>query len=143
MFEVSLELNSGEDHPRTDFGNPTVNPWLDTMDIDTLPHHPRSAANTTPLTSSDQMGADAQRLRYHPRDASPDNPDNDNPRAGKNPAEEWVQSKVRLQEVDYSQSLREELQQSKASLTQVSRQNEELAVCLAKRERASIHAGEI
>ena len=66
MFKVSLELNSGEDHPRTDFGNPTVSPWLDTMDIDTLPHHPRLAANTTPLTSSDQMGADAQCPRYHP-----------------------------------------------------------------------------
>ena len=82
------------------------------------------------------MEADDQHPRYHPQDNSANNPDSVNSTAAKNPAEEWVKSKVQLQEVDYSQCLREELQQTKVSLTQVSRQNEELAIHLLKSQKS-------
>ncbi|KIM61758.1 hypothetical protein SCLCIDRAFT_25568 [Scleroderma citrinum Foug A] len=126
MFQVSLGSNSGEDHPGT---HPTVNPWLDAMEVDSIPCYPTSTTNTNTSTLNPpvQMEADDQHPQYHPQDDSANNPDSVNSTAAKNPAEEWVKSKVQLQEVDYSQCLREELQQTKVSLTQVSRQNEELA----------------
>lgn len=123
MFRTSLGSNSVEDHPEI---HPNANPWLNTMDVDDNPSCPKSTANTL------NPEADNRYQRRHPRDDSDDNPDSANPTAAKNPAEGWVQSKVRLQEVDHSQRLREELQQTKASLTQVSHQNEELAVRLPK-----------
>ena len=123
MFRASLGSNSGEDHPEI---HPNANPWLNTMDVDDNPSCPKSTANTL------NPKADDQYQRRHPRDDSDDNPDSPDPTAAKNPVEGWVQLKVRLQEVDHSQCLREELQQTKASLTQVSCQNEELAVRLPK-----------
>ena len=123
MFQTSLGSNSVEDHPEI---HPNANPWLNTMDVDDNPSCPKSTANTL------NPEADNRYQWCHPWDDSDDNPDSANPTAAKNPAEGWVQLKVQLQEVDHSQRLREELQQTKASLTQVSHQNEELAVRLPK-----------
>ena len=133
MFQVSLGSNSGEDHPGT---HPTVNPWLDTMEVDSISRYPISTTNTNTLNPPVQMEANDQHSQYHPWDDSGNNPDRINSTAAKNPAEEWVKSKVWLQEVNYSQCLREELQQTKVSLTQVLRQNEELAVCLLKSQKS-------
>ena len=117
MFRVSLGSNPGEDHPETYH---TANPWADAMDVDSI--------DTNTLNPK----AGTRRPRYHPRVDSTDDSDSGSPTATKSFGEDCVQPKVRLQEVDHSQRLREELQQTKASLTEVSRQNEELAVRLPK-----------
>jgi len=144
MVQVSPELNSREDATRGTpgdcFADLTLNPWSDAMEID----------DGIPDQQTVGRRHEGKSSRHHPRDEGSDSESEaryETPRGEPGPGPvsvltwlrrtltlcwKWIQSKVRIKEVDYSSEVREHLRKSESALAEAVRQNQELAVRLSK-----------
>ena len=158
MFEVSPELNSRE--------GPALTPWSQAMDVDGgLGQHEDPTLNPwsgpmviddDPIQQTAGQRSGGKSSRHHPREDDSDSEPGagyETPK-GESGAEavrvltwplrmltlrqEWIRSSVRIQEVDYSSDLREQLRNSDAALAEAIRRSQELAVRASRAAHLSV-----